>query len=82
MNHSKIIASEIERDVIYLKKLFKQRRSGNPTTAKLGYVLNSHHGRAIFEAGDRIAGLRVKIDMDNPQLLMVIGPEDTEAFWR
>ncbi len=31
-----------------------------PTEVELGYMINCHHGRALYQEGDTICGLRVK----------------------
>lgn len=82
LSYAPTIRAEIEKDVVELKSLFTANREGRMVWVRLGYLINTHRGQVLFAPGDELAGLKVKIDMDNPWVIMVGGPDDVEAIWR
>ena len=64
-DYSATIRAEIEREVRALKRALNAEMGGwnyfRPHVS-LGYLVNTHHGRPLYQEGDHIAGLRVSID--------------------
>ncbi len=44
---------------------------GNPTHVRLGYMVNSHHGQALYQEGDKVAGLTVQLDRQDRRTIRV-----------
>lgn len=71
---SSTIRAEIEREVSRLIKEVKGHRHVIdgiecsphspviPECIELGYIVNSHHGQALYSTGDRICGVVVDVD--------------------
>ncbi len=65
-DYSSTIRAQIEREVRGLWPAY-----GNPTHVVLGYMVNSHHGQALYQEDDTIAGLRVVVDTQNRRTIKV-----------
>ncbi len=58
-DYSTEIRAQIEREVVSMLP-----RYGMPIHANIGYMVNSHHGNALFQEGDRVGGLLVHVDRE------------------
>ncbi len=64
---SATIRAEIERDITNLKVALRHKAQ----YIKLGYLVNSHHGRALYSEGDTIGGTPLTIDRTSARTIEV-----------
>ncbi len=79
-NYAPVIRAQIERDVARLKRSLEDSRfspdvepveSIRAEYVELGYLLNTHHGQAIYAEGDLICGLPVRLGKVPPRTISV-----------
>ncbi len=82
-DYTAVIRAQIERDVAKLR--FHMERNGQrhhpdgswseddvvAQYVEIGYLINLHHGQAMFKEGDMVAGLPVSIDGTCPRTIRV-----------
>lgn len=62
MNYTAVIREQITREVEQLTSEFRKKYRVSPQYIELGYLLNSHKGLPVFQKGDKIQCLPIKID--------------------
>lgn len=80
-DYTATIRAQIEREVAGLARDLPHK----PQYVEVGYLLNAHHGKALFESGDTVAGVPVRIDRSLPRTIRVCADnirhaETTEAI--
>ena len=71
-DYSFTIRAQIEREVRSLTPRWGAH------TVDLGYMVNSHHGMALYKDGDTIAGVRVRINTQDRRTIRV---GDSKSVW-
>lgn len=72
MDYTPVIRAQITREVIQLISRFRTNHRIEPEYVDLGYLMNSHKGREVFERSETIAGLPIKGDpYDGPRSVAV-----------
>lgn len=71
MDYVPIIREQIIRDVRKLRTEQSSSCGSNPAYVSLGYLLNSHKGYPVFQEGEIIDGLAVKITSQRDQLFTI-----------
>lgn len=66
-DYSSTIRAQIEREVAALQRELRHKAQ----YVELGYLVNTHHGKALFETGDRVGGLPMRIDRTLPRTIRV-----------
>jgi hypothetical protein len=64
-DYSATIRAEIEREVRNLTPAY------GASQVFLGYMVNTHHGRALYQEGDKIDGMPVTIDTRDRRTIRV-----------
>ena len=67
------IRAQIESDVRELKKRLLVEDCAVADELRVGYLVNCHHGRPVFEEGEEIAGLRLTTDRYQMRTITVLG---------
>ena len=82
-DYSAVIRAQIEKDVARLR--FRMERNGQQhhpdgswseddvvaQYVEIGYLINLHHGQALFKEGDMVAGLPISLDGTHPRTIRV-----------
>lgn len=80
------IKAQIEREVRKLKERLEARYySGNLVKAEyvlLGYTLYLHRGKELYQSGETIGGLPVRIDRSESRSILVCSNEGNEGGYR
>lgn len=80
MDYTRQIRAQIQGDIERLVDTLPQVVDSwyiIPRYVTLGYVVNSHHGRPLFNAGDTIDDLPVRISYTNPRAITVHSNHDS-----
>lgn len=72
------IRAQITKDVRRLKRELEKRPGVTGLCVRLGYLINTHRGKAVFNVTkERIAGLPLVLDREQTQTLAVVGLNTT-----